>query len=159
MSKRDITEKQTNFEAWVVTLEERIFDWLVKMTDEQKKSFDYSIESLDEAEKYLISKYILEDLRDESNKFDIDGAASYVYSVFMKHLPNYQCLIELKDKKSLLYNQPAINTIPRLGVDFSPYFFLPRIINLKRIGDFKFKIDIMIKDYSEEYGDKSQLIS
>ncbi|MES2516614.1 MAG: hypothetical protein V4585_00820 [Bacteroidota bacterium] len=154
MNKKDITEKQANFEAWVATLEERIFDWLMKMTDEQKKLFDYSIESLDEVQKYLISKYELEDLSDDNNKFDIDGAASYVYSVFIKHLPNYQCLIELKDKKSLLYNQPAINTIPRRGVDFSPYFFLPRIINLKRTGDFKFKIEIMIKDYLEEYGDK-----
>ena len=40
MNKRDITEKQTNFEAWVATLKERIFDWLMKMTDEQKKLFD-----------------------------------------------------------------------------------------------------------------------
>lgn len=154
MNKREINEKQANFEAWVATLDERIFDWLMKMTDKQKKLFDYSLESLDEVQKYLIGKYELEDLRDDNNKFDIDGVASYVYSVFMKHLPNYQCLIELKDKKNLLYNQPAINTIPRVGVDFSPYFFLPRIINLKRIGDFKFKIEIMIKDYLEEYGDK-----
>jgi hypothetical protein len=154
MNKKDIKEKQANFEAWVATLDERIFDWLMKMSDEQKKLFDYSIESLDGVQKYLINKYELEDLGDERNKFAIDGAASYVYSVFMKHLPNYQCLIELKDNKSLLYNQPAINTIPRIGVDFSPYFFLPRIINLKRVGDFRFKIEIMIKDYLEEYGDK-----
>ena len=126
----------------------------MKMTDEQKKLFDYSLESLDEVQKYLIGKYELEDLRDDNNKFDIDGAASYVYSVFMKHLPNYQCLIELKDKKSLLYNQPAINTIPRVGVDFSTYFFLPRIINLKRIGDFRFQLENKIKKFLEEYGDK-----
>lgn len=154
MNKRDITEKQTNFEAWVATLEERIFDWLMKMTAEQKNLFDYSIESLNEVEKYLISKYQIEDLRDERNKFAIDGAASYIYSVFMKHLPNYQCLIELKDKKSLLYNQPAINTIPRVGVDFSPYFFLPSIIYLKGVGDFRFQLENKIKKYLEEYGDK-----
>lgn len=154
MTKKEIKEKQANFEAWVATLDERIFDWLMKMTKEQKRLFDYSIESLDEVEKYLTGKYELEDLSDGSNKFDIDGAASYVYSVFMKHLPNYQCLIELKDKRSLLFNIPAINTNPRIGVDFSPYFFLPRIINLKRIGDFRFKIEIMIKDFLEEYGDR-----
>ncbi|MDZ7897701.1 MAG: hypothetical protein U5N85_06690 [Arcicella sp.] len=154
MTKKEIKEKQANFEAWVATLDERIFDWLMKMTKEQKRLFDYSIESLDEVEKYLTGKYELEDLSDGSNKFDIDGAASYVYSVFMKHLPNYQCLIELKDKRSLLFNIPAINTNPRIGVDFSPYFFLLRIINLKRIGDFRFKIEIMIKDFLEEYGDR-----
>ena len=54
MSKKKIKEKQANFEAWVATLDERIFDWLMKMTDEQKKLFDYSIESLDEVQKYLI---------------------------------------------------------------------------------------------------------
>jgi hypothetical protein len=154
MNKREIKEKQDNFEAWVATLDERIFDWLMKMTDEQKRLFDYSIESLDEVQKYLISKYELEDLSDDNNKFDIDCAASYVYSVFMKHLPNYQCLIELKDKKNLQFNQPAINTIPRIGVDFSPYFFLPSIINLKRIGDFRFQLENTTKNYLEEYGDK-----
>ncbi|MBP7821617.1 MAG: hypothetical protein KA010_01760 [Saprospiraceae bacterium] len=144
---------QTNFEAWVATLDERIFDWLQRMTEDEKKFFDYSIESLDEVQKYLISKYELYDLKDERNKYAIDGAASYVYAVYMKHLPNYQCRIELKDKKNLMFNLPAINTNPRVGVDFSPYFFLPSIINLKRISDFRTDLEWMKKNYLEQYGD------
>lgn len=152
MKQGELKDMQTDFEAWVATLDERIFDWLQKMNDEQKLIFDYSIASLDEVERYLISKYKLDDIRDERNKYAIDGAASYVYSVFMKQLPNYQCITELKDKKNLLFNLPAINTNPRVGVDFSPYFFLPRIINLKRIGDFRTKLEWMKKTYLGQYG-------
>jgi hypothetical protein len=84
MRKSELKEKKANFEAWVATLDERVFDWLRNMDGEQKKLFDHSIESLDEVEKYLIGKYGLEDLRDERNKFAIDGAASYVSSGSVK---------------------------------------------------------------------------
>jgi hypothetical protein len=99
MSKNETRPLQSNFEAWVATIDERIFDWLMKMGDEEKKLFDYSPSSLDEVERYLIGKYTIEDLRNEHHKFSIDGAASYVYCIFMKNLPNYQCLIEFNDDR------------------------------------------------------------
>ena len=152
MKKSELTRMQIGFESWVATLDERIFDWLQKMPEDQKILFDYSLESLDEVQKYLINKYNLDDLRNERNKYGVDGAASYVYSVFMKHLPNYQCRTELKDQKNLLFNLPAINTDPRVGVDFSPYFFLPRIINLKTTNDFRYILESKTKQYLEQYG-------
>jgi len=152
MTKEDKSEKFENFKAWIQTMDERIFDWKQTLGQETKIQFDYSIQSLDNIEIYLTSKYNLEDLKNQENKIEIDACLSYVLEVFRRNLPTNEFFIELEDEKNVLFNRPAINTKPKVGMDFSPYYFLPSIINLKRVGDFKKQFEIKKRKYSEEYG-------
>ncbi|WP_405225708.1 hypothetical protein [Dokdonia sp. Asnod1-B02] len=129
--------KKLNFDAWVDLIDERILDWRNGLNTELKCNLDFSIDSLDLIEKYLFENFTLESIKSTENKLQIDGAASYAIKVFEKHWTNSQYVIELDDKKNVLYNRPAIITNPPKGAAFSPYMFIPAIINLKKTGIFR----------------------
>lgn len=146
-------EKRENFEAWVATIDERILDWFQSLSKEKICLFDYSIDSLDEMEKYLINNYSLEDLRDVKNKISIDAAASYIIKVFSIHWESHEFKIELDDEKNILFNRPSIITVPEIGMAFSPYQILPSTLNLKRVGGFRKILESKKRQYDEKYGD------
>jgi len=77
---------------------------------------------------------------------------SYVLKVFQANLETNQFIIELEDERNVLFNRPSINTKPKVGMDFSPYYFLPSIINLKRVGDYKKQLHLKQNKYDQEYG-------
>lgn len=145
-------EKRNNFEAWVATIDERLTDWFSKLDPEYETLFDFSIDSLDEIEKYLFSRYELSDLSDSRNKYDIDAAASYIMKVFSIHWENHKYLIELNDERNILFNRPAIITDPCIGMAFSPYQIIPSTLNLKRVGGFRKILESKKKQYIEKYG-------
>lgn len=152
MNKEAKIQKRINFEAWISTMDERIHDWILTLNKKQKLKFDFSPESLNELEIYLTNKFNLEDLSAQQNKFEIDACMSYVLKVFQTNLETKQFSIELDDDRNVLYNRPSINTKPKVGMDFSPYYFLPSIINLKRVGDFKKQLHLKQSKYNQEYG-------
>ncbi len=146
-------EKKENFDAWVALIDDRIEDWFITLSNHLKDKFDYSINSLDEIEKYLIEKFVLDDLRNEMNKKEIDAIASYILKTYKLHWPNGEYVIELEDKKNVLFNRPAIITNPKVGMAFSPFQFLQSTLNLKRIGAFKQMLLYTKNKYIEMYGE------
>lgn len=146
-------EKRKNFESWVATIDERLIDWFNVLDEGYRTLFDYSVASLDEVEKYLISKYELEDLKESKNKYDIDGAASYIIKVFATHWAKHKFTIELDDERNILFNRPAIITDPAIGMAFSPYRIIPSTLNLKRVGGFRKILEAKRKQYLEKYPD------
>lgn len=153
MDKINKQEKRENFDAWIATIDERISDWFQGLSKEEVSLFDYSIDSLDEIEKYLINNYSLEDLRDVKNKISIDAAASYIIKVFSIHWKSHEFRIELDDEKNILFNRPSICTVPEIGMAFSPYQILPSTLNLKRVGGFRKILESKKRQYDEKYGD------
>jgi len=145
-------EKQENFEAWLATIDERISDWIQSLSAREATLFDYSVDSLDEIEKYLINIFDLEDLKNEKNKVTIDAAASYILKVFSIHWSSHKFKIELEDEKNILFNRPSICTLPEIGMAFSPYQILPSTLNLKRVGGFRKILESKKKQYLEKYG-------
>ena len=154
MEKNESNEKMVNFNAWVELIEDRIEDWFATLSKEVKSKFDYSIDSLDEIEKYLIENFELESLNNENNKNEFDAICSYVIKVFKLKWPNSEYVIELNDKSNVLYNRPAVITNPKIGMAFSPFQFLPSIINLKRVGAFRKTFNYTYSKYNETYGEK-----
>ena len=130
-------QKIINFNSWISTMDDRISDWLETLSKNDFLVFDFSVNSLDEMEKYLIEKYELKDLNNSNNKIEIDACMSYVLEVFRKNWTKSEFTIELKDEKNILFNRPAIRVIPAKGMDFSPYQILPSIINLKKVGRYR----------------------
>ena len=154
MNKFNKAEKRENFEAWIATIDERISDWFQSLSKEEVALFDYSVNSLDEIEKYLINNYSLDDLRDVKNKIPIDAAASYIIKVFSIHWKSHEFKIELDDEKNILFNRPSISTVPEIGMAFSPYQILPSTLNLKRVGGVRKILESKKRQYDEKYGDK-----
>ena len=149
-----IQEKKENFEAWVALIDDRVEDWFMTLPLAQKNKFDYTMDSLDEIQRYMISKFVVDDLRDQRNKMEIDAIASYVMRVFSKHVPNPEFVVELKDERNMLYNLPAIITKPKTSSAFSPYFYFLSIVNLKEVGTFKHALNYMIQNYNDAVGNK-----
>lgn len=146
-------EKRNNFEAWIERIDERLLDWFLFIDSDYKRLFNYSVDSLDDIEKYLINKYELKDLSDINNKHEIDAIASYIIKVFAINWPKYKFVIELDDEKNLLFNRPAITTDPEIGMAFSPFQILPSTVNLKRVGGFKKILKSKKRQYMEKYGE------
>lgn len=132
MVHSELTNEIQVFQAWVEMMPERIDSWLSELPEEKRSFFDYSIESLDRVEDYLISRFTLEDLKDQSRKFEFDAVVCYTLKVFEKHWTRSEFRIELEDKSNILYKVPAIRKIPAEGADFSPYMMFPPIINTQR---------------------------
>ncbi len=151
MDERLKQEKKENFEAWVETIDERLFDWFNHLAPENKNDFDYSIDSLEKAEKYLIERFTLEDLRNPLYKYEIDAVASYIIKVFAMHWPNSKFVIELDDEKNILFNRPAVITDPAIGMAFSPYQIIPSTVNLKRIGGLRKIFEAKLRQYKAKY--------
>lgn len=147
-------EKRANFEAWIQTLETRLAKWFSMIDPQFAATLDFSPESLDEVEKYLVEKYDLKDLKNPKNKTEIDAAASYILKVFSLNWSNPRYVIELDDEKNILFNRPAIITQPQIGMAFSPYQILPSTINLKRIGGMRKVLESKKRQYAERYGSK-----
>lgn len=134
-------------------MDDRIEDWFVTLGVHIKTKLDYSINSLDEVEKYLIEKFVLNDLKNEINKKEIDAIASYVLKTFKLHWSNSEYVIELEDERNVLFNRPAIITTPKVGMAFSPFQFLSCILNLKRVGALKQMLNYTKNKYIEMYAE------
>lgn len=154
MSKNTKQENIKIFEAWVATIDERVYDWFQTLSSIELVKFDYSIDSLDDVERYVIENYNLDDLKDVQYKRPIDAAASYVLKVFSIHWNHHMFKIELDDERNILYNRPAIATDPEIGMAFSPYQIIPSTLNLKRVGGFRKILESKRRQYLEKYGEE-----
>ena len=158
LTEEEKAVKLENFNAWILTIDERIYDWMHYLPKQQVEKFDYSVKSLDEVEIYLIKNYELNDLQDKTNnqiKFEIDAAASYVLKVFQLNWPKTVFTIELDDERNILFNRPAIRLVPPIGMDFSPFGIIPSTLNLKRVGGFRKIYEALEKRYFTEFGDNN----
>lgn len=87
---------------------------------EARQYFDYSPDSLDFLERWLIERYgTIELLHQQDQAAVVDGAARYVGQVFRRHLGG-KWFIDNDDKKNVYYKRPQLSGMKGQLAQFSP---------------------------------------
>jgi hypothetical protein len=122
--KRMAAEEE--FKIWLDAMPERIENFLQSLPEETRQKLDYSIESIDILEGWLLEKYPdLKPLRDDLDKgigeYEvIDGAGSYVGETFRKMFGG-EWVIDLKDQEHAYLGIPGVGSFKSLQIPHIVY--------------------------------------
>jgi len=104
---RSIKEREEGFQYWIFSISDDLED-LVEELKEKGVSLDFSRDSLDTLEKWVLTNFeSKEELMKEENKFLLDKISKYIGEVFRAQLDG-KWNIELKNEKDVYYNLPII---------------------------------------------------
>ena len=107
---RDIYRMKTydEFIEWTESIQTRIAEFLELIPQDMRGQLDYSVESLDILENWLLAKYPdYKSARMDSEYPIMSAAGSYVAEVFLKHLGG-KLTIELDDQENAFQGVPGI---------------------------------------------------
>ncbi|MEY4938156.1 MAG: hypothetical protein RIS64_4517 [Bacteroidota bacterium] len=121
--------KRDKFEWWLTVNPDRLLD-LFKILPEEL-NLDYSIDSLNRLEIFLINHYTAETIVLKENHTLLDNLSRYVGEVARRHLKKAKWDVILKDKKNIYYNIPIINAPYIFGEQFCPLYTITTAISRK----------------------------
>jgi hypothetical protein len=142
-----IEERKEKFDNWVDNLDDFIetaFDLLPENISEQ---MDYSIESLDKLEDYLLKTYTSEQFNAIANKDLLGGLAAYFGETARQNASNGYWSIDLVNKKNVYYNLP-IMVSEKVKFTISPYQLVASSFN-RNTGTFLSTIATNFVEYSK----------
>jgi hypothetical protein len=131
MSKKP--DQRETFETWVTFLDDRIDEWKEPLSEEIQKALDYSPQSLNVLEEYVLQNYTRESFKDDSLNFVMDAMVSYMGETLRSNLPDSFWQIELDDESDFNYALPSLK-VPT-GPAICPHILFKRLL-AKRKGDF-----------------------
>ncbi len=102
-------DKEKKFESWIAGMSNRIDEW-IECVPPSDLSFNFSIESLDNLERFLIDNYAVEDLENEANRMALDGAVSYIGETIINVLRESRWVIYLDDESNIYFGLPCVLT-------------------------------------------------
>jgi hypothetical protein len=96
------------FEYWLIDMDNALAEFSTYFPEAERKQLDYSGESLNIVEQWLLRKYSnVQSAISPSEAPYIDKAARYVGETFRKHLGGYW-YIELNNKKYVYFGLPQL---------------------------------------------------
>jgi hypothetical protein len=135
MDKAEKESRKNDFEGWITFIPDEVIKLKKMLPKEVSEKLDFSEESLDVIEKYLLQNYSNENFIREENKILLDRLARYVGSAFRRSLPNAYWDIELDDKNDVFFTLPVIKVKGAQLAPFSPHILITTLLARKR-GNF-----------------------
>jgi hypothetical protein len=126
MTESEKAEKRENFDAWITFIDDRVDAWKNTAPDDIKNHLNWSAESLQKIEDYLVKNYTLENVGDPQNKATIDALASYIGETIRLNLPESKWKIELSDANDIYFNLPVVKVL--IGAPFSPFTLIKNVL-------------------------------
>ena len=97
---------QDDFEDWIILIDYKMDYFTGEFAKEQNLNLDYSIESLDEIEGWILANYKeIKDLIADSKM--LDYLTIYIGETFRKYIGG-KWYIDLKNKKNAYYGMPVL---------------------------------------------------
>ncbi|MDR0865948.1 MAG: hypothetical protein LBO74_13595 [Candidatus Symbiothrix sp.] len=126
MSTRE--EQEEKFNWWITCIPDKIISLKKKLPEEVTNQLDFSIESLDVLENYLLNVYSIKTMINDKEMWD--ECASYLAKTYKKIIPQSKYYIELNDKKNVFYNKPILRVEDK--IDFEPHSFVTTTLSRKK---------------------------
>jgi hypothetical protein len=101
-------EKEEQFDWWITCIPDKINALEEKIPPEISVRLDYTVDSLDILERFLLNTTSL--IKIQKDKELWDNCASYIGVVYEKNVPTSKWYIELEDEKDVFYNMPCLKT-------------------------------------------------
>lgn len=103
------SDKKIMFESWIAGISNRIDEW-IECVSPSDLSFDFSLESLGDLERFLLGNYEVEDLENKANRKELDGAVSYIGETIVNVLRESKWVIYLDDESNIYFGLPCVLT-------------------------------------------------
>ena len=122
---------QENFQEWLILIDFKMDFFTEEFAKEQNLTLDYSIESLDKLEGWILANYDdIKKLIDDEKM--LDYLTVYIGETFRKHLGG-KWYIDLKNKKNAYYSMPVLTDPSYRGeVYIAPMTYATACINRKK---------------------------
>ena len=123
-------EMEITFNWWITCIPDKI-NFLKKYIEDFNLNInivDYSLESLNQLESYLIENYSIESIKSDEDLFD--SIASYIGTVYKKNIPQSKWFVELNDTKYIYFNKPEL--IVEKLTSFQPHSYITTAIDRKK---------------------------
>lgn len=126
-----MTYTQENFQEWLILIDFKMDFFTEEFAKEQNLTLDYSIESLDKLEGWILANYDdIKKLIDDGKM--LDYLTVYIGETFRKHLGG-KWYIDLKNKKNAYYSMPVLTDPSYRGeVYIAPMTYATACINRKK---------------------------
>ena len=123
-----------NFEEWIILIDSKMEYFTDAFAGENNLKLDYSIESLDEIENWILTNYReIKDLIGDAKT--LDYLTVYIGETFRKHIGG-EWFIDLKNKKNAYYSMPVLTSPDYIGEVYkAPMTYATACINRKK-GDY-----------------------
>jgi hypothetical protein len=143
----DVADKSL-FDSWVAEMDTALGRFTRALPTSVSSRLDYSLESLDALESWLINRYqSIDALMQGTEKQALDGAARYVGEVFRRTL-NWHWEIRLDDPKYVYYRLPQLSRSPQSCTPVCPFTLATAAID-RRNGSYLSRIlRNMVQRYS-----------
>ena len=103
-----------NFEEWIILIPFKMEYFTDTFAKENNLKLDYSIESLDELEKWILGNYKKVNDLIEDRKM-LDYLTVYIGETFRKYIGG-KWFIDLKNKKNVFYSMPVLTSPEYKGI-------------------------------------------
>ncbi len=122
---------QENFQEWLILIDFKMDFFTEEFAKEQNLTLDYSLESLDKLEGWILANYDdIKKLIDDEKM--LDYLTVYIGETFRKHLGG-KWYIDLKNKKNAYYSMPVLTDPSYRGeVYIAPITYATACINRKK---------------------------
>lgn len=122
---------QENFQEWLILIDFKMDFFTEEFAKEQNLTLDYSLESLDKLEGWILANYDdIKKLIDDGKM--LDYLTVYIGETFRKHLGG-KWYIDLKNKKNAYYSMPVLTDPSYRGeVYIAPMTYATACINRKK---------------------------
>lgn len=125
-----MTYTQEDFQEWIFQIEFKMDYFTSDFAQEQNLTLDYSMQSLDDLEAWLLTHYDNHHVLMEDKKL-LDYLTVYIGETFRKHLGG-KWSIDLKNKKNAYYSMPVLTDPSYRGeVYIAPMTFATACISRK----------------------------
>jgi len=113
-------EREEQFQVWLIHMDDAIEAFSKYLPQDVSAKLDYSPESLDALEGWLLNRYSTkEDLKLDSENVIFDGAIRYLGETFRKTLGG-RWFINARDRDLLFFGIPQLENMRGQEVPFSP---------------------------------------
>ncbi|HWB93685.1 MAG TPA: hypothetical protein VG605_17615 [Puia sp.] len=122
----DLNGIEDNYAWWLNIMPDEM-PRLSILPKEIRAQLDYSLDSLDVIEEYIVSNYSVEELKDRKNKFARDLFVRYIGETFRKNVPELFWAFESENRKDAYYGIPVLMTMTEGAPPMTPTLWVTEL--------------------------------
>jgi hypothetical protein len=143
-----LNHDKVNFEIWLASMSD-VLNNVKLFPKEIREKLDYTVESLDVIEFYILKNYAFEDSEDSNYKVAFDLFSRYVGETFIKNLNDVIWEFQNYDSKNIYFGKAILNK--KEGMAFTPdypYSYCVALLNRKKGNYLSSILNFMISKYN-----------
>lgn len=137
----DLSGKEDNYTWWLNIMPDEM-PRLSILPKEIRDRLDYSLDSLDVIERYILSNYTVDELKDRRNKFARDLFVRYIGETFRKNVPDLFWSFETENEKDAYFGIPVLMATAEGVPPLTPTLWVTELPGQKDVGFLRSRLKL-----------------